>query len=274
MLERLGLLEDRAVEREELLSMMRGVSPADGRELRATGGDWTRVAGIDMTFSAPKSVSALWAVSSDYERARIEAAHAQAVRGALGRVEHDVAMVRSRAGGELHWQPRRLVAAEFVHTSSRLTREQGVSWCGWRVGCGRRGSCVSVSGRRWRARSPAPLSVGTIEHACARAEGRIGGRLSAEQREALARITGGGGVSVLVGQTGTGKGVVLGAASDGWREEGYEGIRTAAAGATAGGPGAGVLPGPGPAAHRGHAHGRGRADGGRLEPRAPRGAGG
>lgn len=64
LLAELGLSTDRPVEREDLAALMRGVSPADGRELRRAGGDGSRVAGIDMTFSAPKSVSALWAVSS------------------------------------------------------------------------------------------------------------------------------------------------------------------------------------------------------------------
>jgi len=121
----LGLDADKAVGREELAALLEGVSPADGRELRRAGGDGSRVAGIDMTFSAPKSVSALWAVSSPYERARIEAAHSRAVAGAIDRVERDVELLRSRVNGELHWERAyRLLAAEFVHTSSRLTRDQ------------------------------------------------------------------------------------------------------------------------------------------------------
>jgi conjugative relaxase-like TrwC/TraI family protein len=125
LLAALGLGPDRPVEREELASLMRGVSPADGRELRRAGGDGSRVAGIDMTFSAPKSVSALWAVSSRYERARIEAAHRRAVAGTIARVERDVELLRTRVNGELRWErAERLLAAEFVHTSSRLTRDQ------------------------------------------------------------------------------------------------------------------------------------------------------
>jgi conjugative relaxase-like TrwC/TraI family protein len=121
----LGLSPDRPVQREHLASLMHGVSPSDGRELRRAGGDGTRVAGIDMTFSAPKSVSALWAVSSSYERARIEAAHTKAVAGAIARTERDVELVRTRVDGELRWErASRLLAAEFVHTSSRLTRDQ------------------------------------------------------------------------------------------------------------------------------------------------------
>jgi conjugative relaxase-like TrwC/TraI family protein len=121
----LGLSADRPVEREQLTSLMRGVSPADGRELRRAGGDGSRVAGIDLTFSAPKSVSALWAVSLPYERARIEAAHSRAVAGTIGRIERDVELLRTRENGELRWERAdRLLAAEFVHTSSRLTRDQ------------------------------------------------------------------------------------------------------------------------------------------------------
>ncbi len=121
----LGLSADEPVGREELTAVMRGVSPVDGRELRAAGGNGSRVAGIDMTFSAPKSVSALWAVSSPYERARIEAAHARAVASTIGRVERDVELLRSRVDGRLRWErAERLLAAEFVHTASRLTRGQ------------------------------------------------------------------------------------------------------------------------------------------------------
>jgi conjugative relaxase-like TrwC/TraI family protein len=125
LLAELGLSPDRPVQREELTSLMQGVSPSDGRELRRAGGDGTRVAGIDMTFSAPKSVSALWAVSSSYERARIEAAHTKAVAGAIARTERDSELVRTRVAGQLRWErASRLLAAEFVHTSSRLTRDQ------------------------------------------------------------------------------------------------------------------------------------------------------
>ena len=121
----LGIAADGPVEREDLAALMQGVSPADGRELRRAGGNGSRVAGIDLTFSAPKSVSALWAVSSPYERARIEAAHSRAVAGTIARVERDVELLRTRVDGELKWErAERLLAAEFVHTSSRLTRDQ------------------------------------------------------------------------------------------------------------------------------------------------------
>jgi conjugative relaxase-like TrwC/TraI family protein len=124
-LSQLGLSPEDPVEREHLRSLMRGISPLDGHELRAAGGDGSRVAGIDLTFSAPKSVSALWAVSSPYERAQVEAAHSQAVAGTIARIEREVELLRTRSGGQLRFhRAHRLLAAEFVHTASRLTRDQ------------------------------------------------------------------------------------------------------------------------------------------------------
>ncbi len=78
----LGISPDSVVQRDKLLSLMNGQAPNDGRELRAAGGNGTRVAGIDMSFSPPKDVSALWAASSPEDRERIEAAHKDAVTSA------------------------------------------------------------------------------------------------------------------------------------------------------------------------------------------------
>jgi conjugative relaxase-like TrwC/TraI family protein len=125
LLARLGLSPNGPVQKEELSALMRGVSPASGEELRRAGSNGTRVAGIDLTFSAPKSVSALWAVSAPAERERIEQAHTQAVASTIERVEREVELVRGRAGGEVrHERARSVLAAQFVHTSSRLTRDQ------------------------------------------------------------------------------------------------------------------------------------------------------
>jgi hypothetical protein len=125
MLASLGLASDRPVTRDELRALMEGKSPADGSELRRVGGNGTRVAGVDMTFSAPKSVSALWAVSSPYERARIEAAPQQGGgrRGGAG---------RARGRALPHPSARKARVAQGRHAgrrrvpphASRLTRDQ------------------------------------------------------------------------------------------------------------------------------------------------------
>jgi conjugative relaxase-like TrwC/TraI family protein len=121
----LGLAPGVAVERDALVALMNGRHPGTGEAIRPVGGDGSRVAGIDLTFSAPKSVSALWAVSGPYRRAQIEAAHRGAIASAMRRVERDVELVRRREKGVLRWEPAQsLVRAEFVHTSSRLTRGQ------------------------------------------------------------------------------------------------------------------------------------------------------
>ena len=125
LLDRLGLHPGGPVGRDELLDLMNGVSPVTGEELRRAGANGSRVAGIDLTFSAPKSVSALWAVSGPRERELIERAHREAVASTIGRIEREVELVRGRVEGEVrHERARSVVAGEFVHTSSRLTRGQ------------------------------------------------------------------------------------------------------------------------------------------------------
>jgi ATP-dependent exoDNAse (exonuclease V) alpha subunit len=79
----------------------------------------------------------------------------------------------------------------------------------------------------------AAVSPDALRDARRGAAQQIGSPLSPEQREALELITGEGGVSILVGQAGTGKGVVLSAASSAWRSEGADVYGIAVAGATA-----------------------------------------
>ncbi len=121
----LGLSPDATVQRDQLLALMNGQAPNDGREIRATGGDGTRVAGIDMSFSPPKDVSALWAASGLEYRELIERAHKDAVASAMGHLERDVELVRVREAGTLKWQEANsVVAAKFLHNTSRLTATQ------------------------------------------------------------------------------------------------------------------------------------------------------
>ena len=62
---------------------MQGISPLDGEPLRPAGSNGTRVAGVELMFAPPKTVSALWATSGPYRRAQIEVAHTRAVASAL-----------------------------------------------------------------------------------------------------------------------------------------------------------------------------------------------
>jgi conjugative relaxase-like TrwC/TraI family protein len=125
LLRSLGLSAEGPVGREELRAVMQGFSPLTGEPLRPAGSDGSRVAGVELMFAPPKSVSALWAVSGPYRRAQIEAAHAKAVASVLRRTEREVALVRRRSGGVVRFErAKSLLGAEFVHTSSRLARDQ------------------------------------------------------------------------------------------------------------------------------------------------------
>ena len=57
---------------------MEGRHPRSGGWLRKEGGNGGRGGGIDLTFSAPKSVSILWALGDPQQRQIIERAHANA----------------------------------------------------------------------------------------------------------------------------------------------------------------------------------------------------
>lgn len=121
----LGLSDQGPVQRGDLRTVMKGYSPRDGEPLRPAGSDGTRTAGVELMFAPPKTVSALWATADPYRRAQIEAAHRHAVASTLARTEREVALLRRKKNGVVRFEkPKRLLAAEFIHTSSRLSQDQ------------------------------------------------------------------------------------------------------------------------------------------------------
>jgi conjugative relaxase-like TrwC/TraI family protein len=118
-LARLGI-EGSAVDGPAFVALMEGRHPQTGRWLRPEGAGGGRGGGIDLTFSAPKSVSAVWALGDDAQRRDMESAHAAAVQEAVGYLTEMVPTVRRRYGGEAVEEPaRELVAAEYLHTTAR-----------------------------------------------------------------------------------------------------------------------------------------------------------
>ena len=102
-----------------------GFSP-DGEKLTQNAGSGKRSAGLDLTFSADKSVSAVWAVAGERLRTAIADAHTAAVQYTLEHVtEAHCATTRIRtrglngARGELAIVPADLIAALFQHGTSR-----------------------------------------------------------------------------------------------------------------------------------------------------------
>ncbi len=64
----------------DLRAILLGLSPNDGTPLSTRrGGSIPRVAGFDLTFSAPKSVSVLWGLSDPVTSAAVRVAHDRAV---------------------------------------------------------------------------------------------------------------------------------------------------------------------------------------------------
>ncbi|MBC9823939.1 relaxase domain-containing protein [Terrabacter sp. MAHUQ-38] len=103
------------------------------------------VAGFDLTFSAPKSVSTVWALADEATRERIRAAHQEALGFVLSYAEEQVFATRTGRGGVVSEDVRGVVAAAFEHWDSRagdpqlhthvvvLNRAQAASDGGWRT---------------------------------------------------------------------------------------------------------------------------------------------
>jgi len=119
--ETLGVDTERAVAAEQFQAVMAVRNPSTGARLRAGGAGGTSVAAIDATFSAPKSVSAVWALASPELRAEIEAAQERAVDAALAHATEYVPMVRRRVDREtvLRETPSELIATSWRHTTAR-----------------------------------------------------------------------------------------------------------------------------------------------------------
>jgi conjugative relaxase-like TrwC/TraI family protein len=72
-----------------------------------------------MTFSAPKSVSVLWALSERQHRQEIERTHQEAVATATRQLEQTAAWARRGKGGAIREQTAGLLTARFDHYTSR-----------------------------------------------------------------------------------------------------------------------------------------------------------
>lgn len=77
------------------------------------------VAGFDLTFSVPKSVSTLWAVAGPELQQALHQAHQQAVNETMAWTEREFIQSRAGKGGVAHAPVKGLIASMFDHWDSR-----------------------------------------------------------------------------------------------------------------------------------------------------------
>ena len=116
-----GLADGGKVDSSDFHRLYNGFAPNTGGKLTQNAGSERRSAGLDMTFSSDKSVSALWAVADPGLRSEIEQAHNDAARVALEQtvLRHcGYTRIRNR-DGDIEVLPADISAAMFQHGTSR-----------------------------------------------------------------------------------------------------------------------------------------------------------
>jgi conjugative relaxase-like TrwC/TraI family protein len=102
----------------DLDSLLAGIHPATGQLMNPNQAQVT-VAGIDCTFSAPKSVSLLHALGPAGAVHEVMLAHESAVTNTLSYLEEHAGRVRRAPDGGISIRVEGLTAAAFVHRTSR-----------------------------------------------------------------------------------------------------------------------------------------------------------
>ena len=127
----LGLENGGKVDSADFQRLYNGFAPDGSTRLTRNAGSETRSPGVDMTFSADKSVSALWAVADPDLRGEIEQAHNDAARVALEEtVFRYCAYTRIRdREGRIRVLPADISVAMFQHGTSRENDPQLHTHC-------------------------------------------------------------------------------------------------------------------------------------------------
>ena len=127
----LGLENRGKVDSGNFHRLYHGFAPDGSSRLTRNAGSDRRSPGVDMTFSADKSVSALWAVADPALRSRIEEAHNDAARVALEEtVFRYCAYTRIRdREGRIRVLPADISVAMFQHGTSRENDPQLHTHC-------------------------------------------------------------------------------------------------------------------------------------------------
>jgi conjugative relaxase-like TrwC/TraI family protein len=112
------------VSAEQFNALIAGRDPRDpATRLRSTPGD-PKVATFDLTFSAPKSVSVLFAVAPADVSGQLVVCHEEAVHAALEYLQDTAVSVRRGKAGEQVERAGGLIAASYRHRMSRALDPQ------------------------------------------------------------------------------------------------------------------------------------------------------
>ena len=106
------------VEADHLEALLLGRDPTTDTELLSARRPRT-VTAFDVTLSAPKSVSLLWAFGSPEVASMASIAHVEAVAVALDFLERRAGATRQQVAGDREQIPTGVAAATFVHRTSR-----------------------------------------------------------------------------------------------------------------------------------------------------------
>jgi conjugative relaxase-like TrwC/TraI family protein len=106
------------VDRTGFMRAMTGSDPLTGAPLRPPRAQ-TKVAAFDLTFSAPKSVSVLFAIGDEDLSGALLEAHERAVAAAFAYVEREACFTRRGHNGERRIRGDGFVAAAYRHRLSR-----------------------------------------------------------------------------------------------------------------------------------------------------------
>ena len=106
---------------DQLKAMLTGRNPVDSEPLVGMRGVPAKgaVPGFDLTFSAPKSVSLLWALGGAERGTEVSRAHDRSVETAIDYMQREACWTRRGAGGSEFVKGNGYLAAAYVHRSSR-----------------------------------------------------------------------------------------------------------------------------------------------------------
>lgn len=108
-------------------NILNGLSPSGNESLCQSGK--SHKPGWDLTFSAPKSVSVVWARGDLKLKAEIQEAHEKAIRSAIKLLESEAAYTRRGKDGLFKEKVIGLVASLFEHATSRAQDPQLHTHC-------------------------------------------------------------------------------------------------------------------------------------------------